>query len=334
MGDLERRPSRLGGGDDLPDRLQEAVALAPHVGREDPALAPRHGREGRQFLRWREAGRRIDQSRGQAQGSLVHAALQGRDHGLQLLRRGGAIGASQGGPAEGVVADQQAEVDRDPLIQEPAEVTPHVVPGVVQTVDLAIRLGAILPPGPPDGGGRIAAVPPDLARHPLEHGALGRPREEEVVIGVAVDVHEARGRRQVSGVDHPSRPRRGQVASHGDDPVAGDGDIGSRRGTAAPVKDLRPADQDVQRHVRVPCMALRLQTAPEDDREFSGSDDLMPESQRVRTRGPRHPLPRHESSPRLVIGHWALVIAQGLGIIRTWPMFSLRFRPMMSRLAS
>ncbi len=200
----------------------------------------------RQLAGRRETGRRVDQTRRQAQRPLVHPPLQRPDHGLQLCRGGGPIRPAHGRPAQGVVADQQAEVDRDAGIQEAPEVLPHLVPAVVQAVHFADDPGPVLPPGPPDGGGRVPAVSPDLAGHPLEDGALGRGGQEQVVIGVAVDVHKARAGRQPLRLDDPAGGRPFGLLAHGQNAIPVDGDVAGQRGSPAAVEDGGPANQDIQ----------------------------------------------------------------------------------------
>src|SRR3974377_518958 len=120
------------------------------------------------------------------------------------------------------------------------------MPGMIQSVKLAVRGGAILPPRPPDGSGRVAAVSAHLARHPLQDSTLGRTRQEEVVVRVAVDVHEAWGSRQALGADPPVRCPGTEITAHGDKPATVYGEIAFHRRRSTSVVNLRPANQDVK----------------------------------------------------------------------------------------
>jgi hypothetical protein len=62
-----------------------------------------------------------------------------------------------------------------------------------------------------------------------------------MVIGVRVDIHEARGKREAGRLDHPM-PQGWSDSPDLCDPVTCDGKVGASRGGSGPVDEVSPSN--------------------------------------------------------------------------------------------
>ncbi|MBF8262174.1 MAG: hypothetical protein HW376_1703 [candidate division NC10 bacterium] len=139
---------------------------------------------------------------------------------------------------------QEAEVLRDSTRLQPIEVVRHTLPLVIEAIEVTVGGRALLEPRSPDRRRRVAAIAADLERDPLPDRAVGRRLNQEVIIGVRVDVHEAGREREAGRLDDP--PSSGAVdLTNLRDPVASHGEIGPPRLRPGPVDQVGPSDYQV-----------------------------------------------------------------------------------------
>ena len=195
---------------------------------------------------------RIDEPRGHAEGSRLHGLGGQALHGLQLVGGRPSVGESHGGRPDGPVAHQGRDVcrlrRRTQLVQELAEAIPP--PGAIGGADH--RLPEVVADRVVDRRRRQAAVAGDLGGHALAYHALRPAVGEEDEVGVVVNVDEAGG-------DDTSRriqsPRRlcGLEVTDGDDPRAGNADIGAFSWRAGAIHHQPVLNDEVEGHAVVSC---------------------------------------------------------------------------------
>ena len=183
---------------------------------------------------------------GVAPGALLERLLEEPSHRVPLLVGRRPVLEPHDGEPQLPVRDEARDVHRRPRRFEPLEVAGRVAPrereGGRVPVDRALRELRVS-----DREAPVPAVANDLGRDALVERA-DRPRvDEERVVGVAVDVDEARGDVEPGGVE--LHGRGGRLADR-DDAVAGDPDVGDEGRAAGPVDDAAVADRDVERHAR------------------------------------------------------------------------------------
>ena len=212
---------------------------------------------GRQPRRHRHAALAvvlIGSGRGQSDRARFQPLRHERAHGGDLLRRGGASRCVRAHDprAQGRVADVGGDIRPDPLPLEKVEVlrealeTPvHAGAQAVQRHALHVRQIAQIEVaiGRPARSEGEAAV----AHHRSGDAQLGRgrgqrvPGDLRVVVGMAVD--DAGHQRQAVRVD--ALACGAEVAAHGSDATAGDGDVGVPPRGAEPIVDSGVGDQKV-----------------------------------------------------------------------------------------
>ena len=191
VGDLQPGAGGAGRADRFLNRSDCVLVPIAGVGRVEPA-APGRGRRQRGDLGLAGAllGGVLQAGR-IAPGPGVHALFQEVRHGRQLGFAGRAVLQPHGSKAQLAIGHQRHDVDRRPSPLQPLQVRRGRGPVdrhlPVEAVDDARRQRPVL-----DREAAVPAVADHLGGHALVHGAH-RPRiDQQRVVGVAVDVDEAR----------------------------------------------------------------------------------------------------------------------------------------------
>jgi hypothetical protein len=190
---------------------------------------------------------RVLESRRVSPRTLGERLPQQRLHLVALRRRRRTIGKPHRREPQLAVRNEGGDVDRRPRRLERVQVLPCRPPRrrevVAVPVDRAPRELRVANREAPE-----AAVADDLGRHTLVDRADGARVDEERVVGVAVDVHEARRHGEPGGVE---LRRVGSVnGADARDPPFGDRDVGADAGGARAVVDDAVADHQVDGHAR------------------------------------------------------------------------------------
>ena len=207
-----RTLSAIAGADRLGHRVRRAVVSFARVGGVERRVTGerRHlARRGGPLLRVLEPGRVTP-------GSLVERLAQQRLHLRELAVVRGPVGETERREAQLAVRDETQHVDGGPGGVEPLEVLAGRAPGQREVVRVAVdrpsRRVRVA-----DREAAEAAVADDLGRHPLMDRAHRARVDEQRVVGVAVQVDEARadreaGRVDLLGVDRPDVADRRHAA--------------------------------------------------------------------------------------------------------------------------
>ena len=249
--DLRRYAALPADSDHLVDRLEQLVALRPHVGDVDAARALHHFRDLHQLLGRREVAGRVDQGSRETQRAILHRP---RGRPLHLLERGvGRRTLGEGHPIlpERAAADKRANVDaRSALLDHPEHLGEPMRLGEQRQEAPGHRIGRIerrrgARQHLAAQRGRRAALAEHLRGHALCHLAH-HPRiaAQERAGGATLDVDEPRRHHHSRGVKPLPGGRTTQRAPRGNrgNAVAGDGDVaveprGARAVDHAPVLD-------------------------------------------------------------------------------------------------
>ena len=233
--------------DGLLHRVHNEVGLVPHVAGVDAVEGLNDLGQLDDFLFLGVAAGGIDQARGETGRAGFHGLPQNALHGVQLLVRGGTVGHSHDGNAQGAVADVHLGVGGEALavgiLQEPGEAVPvlHVLrePGGAHGQHV---LGGSEVLGDHGSHGQ-SALAHDLGGDALgglkQMGVLGA--QDHVSVGVGVD---ETGRHTAARRVNDLRRLR-SVHSSDQLPVL-DAQISIIGGASAAVNDLGILYQDIQ----------------------------------------------------------------------------------------
>src|SRR5690606_2452868 len=120
--DLGRDVRLAGDGDQLVDRLEQLVALAPDVRDVHATVLRGDARELDQLARLRVERRRVDQRGADAERTLLHGLSHQRAHALQLIGRGRPVLVADLVDTHRRRADERRDVRRDPTLDQVLEV--------------------------------------------------------------------------------------------------------------------------------------------------------------------------------------------------------------------
>ena len=202
VNDVDRDSSSAADLQGLVHGLKDAVPFVPNVGGIDAAVLGGDFAEGDEGAGVYPGARRTAQGAGYAQGSLFHGLLHQSTHLRKFLRRG------RPGPRTAHVGPDLARpyvaagVRRYSLPEEAGKVAVEIGPIRAMAVGLLFA---------PDWSGRTA-LPQNHRRDPLPDHAFRIAVGEERVIGVVVNVDEARSHGQTGGVDRAPGPRPADFA--------------------------------------------------------------------------------------------------------------------------
>ena len=261
-------------------RREQSFAFLAQMGLVQPALQARLARERDDFLRLREALRRIIQPRRKPERALAHALGDEAAHRLQFGRRRRARNLADDRFAHGAEARERPDIDADAKPLEPL--------GLLGDLERAVAVVA-------DEDRRNALA--DM----VQHFALVAVVGDEIAERVRVRINESRRHQKPRRVDRSRRAHLGPVP-HKDDPVTFDPNINGAARRSGPVVDDAAADQDIELRLLRPAFAW---------------DRGQSQTRRQREKGKPHPKLHEPSSAgrREVERHAALIGGMDRGLV-------------------
>ena len=236
----------------LGDGLLEGAALAAHVRRVEAAGLLGHLRQGHELGRVAVASGGVDQTRGQAEGAVVHRLADEALHAHQFVGARRPVGKSHDGDAHGAVADERHQVHGAALIADALVVFAQPLPSPgqvgVQKADVFLQQIKRLRR---HRRRREAAVADHLGGDALAHLAVGARRAQQRKVRMGVRVDEPRRHDAAAGVDAARRVAFQGGGHRGDTPAA-DADVGCDARPPGAVDYRAVLDEQVKGHDCVP----------------------------------------------------------------------------------
>src|SRR3972149_6167961 len=137
MGDLQGNLGRPRHVENLSNGLEKSIPFAAHVAGEDALLLPRRPGQGDKLLRAGETGRGVDEPGGKAQGAIPHPLPDRGDHRTELLTSRRSSRPAHDRAPDGVVAQEETEVDRRRLGGAGGGTLPDALPSGVKPAEVA-----------------------------------------------------------------------------------------------------------------------------------------------------------------------------------------------------